>query len=570
MLGNFSFGDYFKAEAIEYAWEFLTAVVGLDADLLWPTVFEEDDEAAELWVKVAGVSPGKVVRLGEKDNFWAMGDTGPCGPCSEIIYDQGEGVGCGLPSCAVGCDCDRYLEIWNLVFMQFDRDASGTMTPLPKPSIDTGMGLERLAAVLQGKRNNFDTDLFAPLLRFVEETSGKTYGETEKDNVSMRVIADHLRAVSFLVGDGVLPSNEGRGYVLRRIMRRAARHGKMLGVTEPFLYRGAAVVAEAMREAYPDLGGNLEFIRKVTKVEEERFIHTLEQGMNLLEEMMSAAKAKGEGRIAGGELFRLYDTFGFPLDLAGEIAEDAGLSLDDEGFQAAMEEQRAKARASWSGSGEVGVEGHYPEALSGLPETAFTGYAEEESEATVLALIRDGKRVDTVRAGEETEILLDRTPLYAESGGQVGDSGKMRSEKTLVDIDDTKKPFKNYIMHVGKVVEGVLSEGDGVTATVKGSRRRRIARNHTATHLLQAALRKALGDHVKQAGSLVDPDRLRFDFTHFTAMTPEEVETVEEEVNAAVWKHRHLRREIRGERQGGEGPRRLRRALRRHPRRSQR
>jgi alanyl-tRNA synthetase len=535
MLGNFSFGDYFKTEAIEFAWEFLTKSMGLDADRLWPTVFTEDDEAADLWVKIAGVSPQRVVRLGEKDNFWAMGDIGPCGPCSEIIYDQGPGIGCGGSSCAVGCDCDRYLEIWNLVFMQYDRDASGTLTPLPKPSIDTGMGLERLAAVLQGKQNNFDTDLFAPLLRFVEETSGKAYGEGEKDDVSMRVIADHLRAVSLLVGDGVLPSNEGRGYVLRRIMRRAARHGKMLGVTEPFLYKGAEVVAEAMREAYPDLDGNLEFIRKVTKVEEERFIHTLEQGMSLLDEMIAAARRGGDGRIAGGELFRLYDTFGFPLDLAGEIAEDAGLELDEAGFEKAMDEQRTKARASWAGSGEAAVEGIYPEFLSGFPETLFTGYAASESEATVLALLRDGKRVPEAHAGEEVEILLDRTPLYAESGGQVGDHGNIRSEKSIVSVEDTKQPFKKYIMHVGRLVEGSLREGDQVTARVGTLRRRRIARNHTATHLLQAALRKALGDHVKQAGSLVDPERLRFDFTHFTAMTREEVDTVEEEVNTAVW-----------------------------------
>jgi alanyl-tRNA synthetase len=452
------------------------------------------------------------------------------------MYDQGPGIGCGKPTCAVGCDCDRYLEIWNLVFMQFNRDEAGTLTPLPKPSIDTGMGLERLAAVLQGKQNNFDTDLFTPLLRFVEEISGKKYGDTEKDDVSMRVIADHLRATTFLVGDGVMPSNDGRGYVLRRIMRRAARHGKMLGHSAPFLHRGTKVVAEAMKDAYPDLQGHLEFIGKVTKVEEERFSHTLEQGMGLLEELMEKAKGEGLPAIPGSDLFRLYDTFGFPLDLAGEIAEDAGLGIDQAGFEAAMESQRTRARASWAGSGEVAVEGVYPELLSDLPETAFTGYGHAESGARILAILKEGEKVDSVAVGEEAEILLDTTPLYAESGGQVGDTGEIKSEKGLFIVRDTIKPFKDYIIHRGEVIEGALAAGEGVSASVDVDRRERIARNHTATHLLQAALRKALGDHVKQAGSLVDADRLRFDFTHFTAMTAEETATVEEEVNASVWR----------------------------------
>jgi len=535
MLGNFSFGDYFKAEAIDYAWDLLTKVLGLPAERLWPTVFRDDDEAAELWVKIAGIAGDRVVRLGEEDNFWAMGDTGPCGPCSEIIYDQGPGIGCGRPECAVGCDCDRYLEIWNLVFMQFDRDSAGTLTPLPKPSIDTGMGLERLAAVLQGRQNNFDSDLFAPLLSFVEDVSGRGYGDSEKGDVSMRVIADHLRATTFLVGDGVLPSNEGRGYVLRRIMRRAARHGKMLGLSEPFLHRGTEVVAGAMKDAYPDLEGNLEFIAKVTKVEEERFIHTLEQGMGLLEELIGEARKTGSAVIHGSRLFRLYDTYGFPLDLAGEITEEAGLGLDMKSFEEAMEEQKSRARASWTGSGEKAVGGIYPPLLEDHPETVFRGYRETESEAKVLAIIRGGEGAGSAGTGEEVEVLLDRTSFYAESGGQVGDTGKIKSEKGLIRVGDTLKPFKQYIIHRGKVIEGSVSVGDRVTALVNGARRDRIARNHTATHLLQAALRKALGDHVKQAGSLVAPDRLRFDFSHFTAMTPEELATVEEEVNTAVW-----------------------------------
>jgi alanyl-tRNA synthetase len=463
MLGNFSFGNYFKSEAIEYAWEFLTEVVGLPPEKLWATVFETDDEAAELWVKLTEVPAERVVRLGEKDNFWAMGDTGPCGPCSEILIDQGEEMGCNSPDCAVGCDCDRYLEIWNLVFMQYERDAAGTMEPLPKPSIDTGMGLERLAAVLQGKKNNF----------FVEELTGKKYGDDDKDNVSMRVIADHLRALTFLIGDGVLPSNEGRGYVLRRIMRRAMRHGKMLGLTEPFLYRGAEVVSDTMKDAYPDLPGNLEFITKVTKVEEERFIHTLQQGMGLLEELMAAAKKEGKTSIAGDDLFRLYDTYGFPLDLAGEIAEDDGLALDQAGFEAAMERQKEKARASWAGSGEKAVEGQYPALLGDLPETDFTGYTDTSSEGTVLLLIKDGQKAETAAAGDKVEVVLDQSALYAESGGQVGDTGRIEGEKSLLEVSDTIKPFRKYIVHKAKVVDGTISTGDRVKASVDSTTRRR-------------------------------------------------------------------------------------------------
>jgi alanyl-tRNA synthetase len=542
MLGNFSFGDYFKTDAIAFAWEFLTKTMGLPKDRLWATVFRDDDEAAALWPKVAGLPAGRVVRLGEKDNFWQMGDTGPCGPCSEIIIDQGPGVGCGRPECAVGCDCDRFLEIWNLVFMQFNRDAAGVLTPLPKPSIDTGMGLERLAAVAQGKQSNFDTDLFAPLLAFVAGASRRPYGADPKSDVSMRVIADHLRATTFLVGDGVLPSNEGRGYVLRRIIRRAARHGKMLGLAEPFLHRGVEVVVGAMSGAYPELPGHLEFIRKVTKVEEERFTHTLEQGLALLQQLMERAKAGGAFAIGGEELFRLYDTYGFPLDLAGEVASEQGLGLDMEGFEAAMRAQRERARASWVGSGETAA-GSWPTLLANLPETQFTGYGHAEGEARVLALYAGEKRVPRAAAGEKVEVLLDRTPFYAESGGQAGDTGEIRTEKGLLLVADTRKRWRGYVLHAATVAEGAIAEGEAVTAVVDAGRRRRTARNHTATHLLQAALRKALGDHVKQAGSHVGPDRLRFDFTHFTGVTPEEIATVEEEVNAAIWADHPVRKE---------------------------
>ncbi len=534
MLGNFSFGDYFKADAIAYAWEFLTGTMGLPKDRLWATVFRDDDEAAALWPKISGLPASRVIRLGEKDNFWAMGDTGPCGPCSEILIDQGPSVGCGRAECAVGCDCDRYLEIWNLVFMQFSRDAAGTLTPLPKPSIDTGMGLERLASVAQGKQSNFHTDLFAPLLEFVATASGRPYAADEKSDVSMRVIADHLRATTFLVADGVLPSNEGRGYVLRRIIRRAARHGKMLGLSEPFLHQGVGLVAETMREAYPELATHLEFVRRVTRVEEERFTHTLEQGLGLLQEVMGRARQAGVLSIGGADLFRLYDTYGFPLDLAGEIAAEQGLALDHDGFEAAMRAQRERAKASWVGSGETAA-GAWPKLLGGLPETRFTGYTHEEGEAKIAAVFRGEERVASAAAGEEIEVLLDRTPFYAESGGQVGDTGELRSEKGLLLVADTRRHWKGYVLHRGRLAQGVFAEGDAVTAAVDAGRRRRIARNHTATHLLQAALRRALGDHVKQAGSHVEADRLRFDFTHFAGVTAAELATVEEEVNAAVW-----------------------------------
>jgi len=534
MLGNFSFGDYFKADAIAYAWEFLTKTMGLPKERLWATVFRDDDEAAALWPKIAGLPAERVIRLGEKDNFWQMGDTGPCGPCSEILIDQGPSVGCGRPECAVGCDCDRYLEIWNLVFMQFNRDAAGTLTPLPKPSIDTGMGLERLAAVAQGKQSNFDSDLFAPLLAFIAAASRKSYGADPKNDVSMRVIADHLRATTFLVGDGVLPSNEGRGYVLRRIMRRAARHGKMLGLSEPFLFKGVDVVVEAMRGAYPELATHLEFVRRVTKVEEERFTHTLELGLGLLQEIMAKAKKAGAGSLAGDDLFRLYDTYGFPLDLAGEIAEEQGFGLDQEGFETAMRTQRERARASWVGSGETAA-GSWPKLLGGLSETIFTGYTHHDGQAKVVAIFKGEERVKIAAAGDEVEVLLERTPFYAESGGQAGDRGEIRTDKGLLLVADTKKHWKGYVLHRGRLVEGVLAEADIVSAEVDKDRRRRIARNHTATHLLQAALRKALGDHVKQAGSHVEADRLRFDFSHFTGVTAAELATIEEEVNAAVW-----------------------------------
>ncbi len=534
MLGNFSFGDYFKEQAIPFAWEYLTRVAGLPVDRLWVTVYKDDDEAARIWEKAVGVARGRIVRLGEKDNFWAMGDTGPCGPCSEIIIDQGPAVGCGRPDCAVGCDCDRYLELWNLVFMQFNRDAAGEMTPLPKPSIDTGMGLERLAAVLQGKRSNFEGDLFAPLIRFVEDLSGKRCGAAEATDVSIRVIADHLRAAAFLISDGVIPGNEGRGYVLRRIMRRAGRHAWMLGVRGPALSKGVPVLAAAMGAAYPELAEHADYAVKMMAQEEERFRATLEAGLALLAEVTDDLRRRKEKVIPGEAVFRLYDTYGFPLDLAEDMAKDENLALDMDGFERLMAGQRAKARAAWAGSGEEGMKEAWRAAMAKLPPVVFTGYASEVEEAEVLSVITADGEAKEAGPGTPVEVVLDRTPFYGESGGQVGDTGVIAADGVRVAVHNAKKPGERFIVHLGKVTEGTLRVGDRVEAAVDDGRRRGVSANHTATHLLQAALRRVLGDHVKQAGSLVAPDRLRFDFTHFAPVTPAEIARVEDLVNGEI------------------------------------
>jgi len=532
MLGNFSFGDYFKKEAAQWAWEFLTERVKLPADKLYVTVYEKDDEAAEIWKRDIGVPADRIYRLGQKDNFWQMGDTGPCGPCSEILIDQGSEMGCGKSTCTIGCDCDRYLEIWNLVFMQFNRNAAGELTPLPKPSIDTGMGLERLSAVLQGKVNNFDSDLFMPVIRKVEEISGKKYHTDSATNVSMRVIADHIRSAAFVLSEGLTPSNEGRGYVLRRIIRRAARHGFMLGIEGPFLYKVLDAVYEIMSGPYPELLEDTANSKKVLKFEEERFAHTLNSGVTILDKLMSDVKALGKDTIPGAELFKLYDTFGFPLDLAQDIADDNKLLIDHKGFNDEMELQKTRARASWVGAEEE-VPAVYKKIKDILKATRFLGYETLKADCTVSGIIKNNSLVDEVHEGEEVDLVLDATPFYAESGGQISDTGTIKADNLKVEVRHTKK-ISGIVLHAGTVKKGTLRKGMAVHALVEEERRKAVMRNHTATHLLQAALREVLGDHIKQAGSLVAHDRLRFDFTHFFALDDHEISEVEGIVNEKI------------------------------------
>jgi len=534
MLGNFSFGDYFKKEAIAFAWEFLTTVVKLPKDKLWVTVYKDDDEAFELWRTVVGMPAERIVRLGEKDNFWSMGDTGPCGPCSEILIDQGPEMSCGKPGCAVGCDCDRYLEIWNLVFMQFNRDETGKLTPLPKPSIDTGMGLERLSSVCQKVRSNFETDLFQAIIKELAAGAGVAYHTDEQTDISYQVCADHLRAMTFLISDGVLPANEGRGYVLRRIIRRASRYGRLIGITKPFLYKLTGVVVDVMREAYPELVDSREHVAKVVLIEEERFVVTLDSGLTLLNETVAKLKAEKKNSIPGNVLFKLYDTFGFPLDLVADMARDLHLEIDEEGYRKAMQEQREKARAAWAGSGEEKIKPVYKEIAASVKKTVFTGYETLEGPAEIVAIVKGDKRMMEVREGEEAEIILDQTTFYAESGGQVGDRGELLGEAAKFAVSDTIKPVEGTFVHKGKVKKGGFKIGDAVLAKVEAEDRADTMRHHTVTHILHATLRSVLGEHVKQAGSLVAPGRLRFDFTHFTALSEREKKRVEELVNDRI------------------------------------
>ena len=536
MLGNFSFGQYFKEKAIEFGWEFLINRVGLDGDRMWITVFREDDEAAELWERLVGVPPERIVRMDEKDNFWAMGDTGPCGPCSELIYDQGDHiVGAPPGSGHEDEDGDRYLELWNLVFMQFNREASGKMEPLPKPSVDTGMGLERLTAVVQKEDSNYHTDLLMPLIHSVEERCGKEYtGIDAPNDVSFRVIADHVRAVSFLVVDGVLPSNEGRGYVLRRVARRALRHGRMLGIEGPFLHQTVGVVAEMMGDAFPELREGLSYISRVTLAEEERFAHTLAQGQPRMDALSEEVKSSGSDTIPGGEVFTLLDTYGYPWDLAVETAAFHGLDIDQSGFDEAMEQQRERARAHWKGSGEAAVDEIWHQVRDEAGATEFTGYEQDEEDACVRALIVDGALRDEIGEGVEARVVLDKTPFYGESGGQEGDRGGFSWPDGAAAVLDTQKPLPDVYVHHIKVTEGSLEKGQNLDARIDTGRRDLVRRNHSATHLLQYALRQVLGDHVKQAGSHLSPERLRFDYTHFTAMTAREKERVEDIVNERI------------------------------------
>jgi alanyl-tRNA synthetase len=552
MLGNFSFGDYFKKDAILFAWELLTEWYKLPKDKLWVSVYEDDDEAEKLWMEITDIPSDRIVRLGAKDNFWQMGDTGPCGPCSEIIIDQGEDVGCGRPDCKVGCDCDRYLELWNLVFMQFNRDESGNLTPLPKPSIDTGMGLERITAVLQGKRNNFDTDLFAPIISAVESISGLSYGKNTETDTSMRVIADHMRAMAFLLSDGLIPSNEGRGYVLRRIIRRASRHAKLLGLEGSVLYKLIDSVADAMGNVYSELIQEKDRSSKVLMIEEDRFTKTLEQGMRILDSVIDGLKKEGKNTIPGDELFKLYDTYGFPLDLARDIAMDNHLLIDEDGFNRDMEIQKERARASWVGEEEA-IASIYKELQSEIGETLFIGYDTLESESVIKAILKDGKVVTEASEGDEAELFLDKTPFYGESGGQVGDVGiicKISNFKFQISnceaeakVINTKKEVGLHA-HVIKIKGGTFKVWDKVKCLVDKEKRMSTARNHTATHLLHTALRSVLGEHVKQAGSLVSPERMRFDFTHFYGLDKREIENIEDIVNEKILENIKVETEI--------------------------
>ena len=533
MLGNFSFGDYFKNDAILFAWELLTEKYKLPKDRLWASVFEEDDEAAELWETLTDISPQKIVRLGAKDNFWQMGDTGPCGPCSEIIIDQGIEIGCGRPDCAVGCDCDRYLEIWNLVFMQYDRDKSGTLTPLPKPSIDTGMGLERLSAVIQGKHNNFDTDIFSPIISSICSYAKKPYGADRRTDTAIRVIADHIRSISFLLAEGLVPSNEGRGYVLRRIIRRASRYAKSLDIDGPVLYRLCDSVADSIGSIYPELLEEKPRVQKILQLEEERFNKTLEQGLIMLNDIIAEVKKTGDTMIPGDALFRLYDTYGFPLDIAKDVAGEHDLQINEPGFHKEMELQKAKARASWSAE-EVAVAPVYRELFQRYPKTVFVGYDTFQTDATVLAIIKNGKIVHELAQGDTGEVLLDKTPFYAESGGQTGDSGELSAHDLKVIVTDTKKPVEGLYIHKVSLKTGILKTGSTVSCSVDQGRRTATMRNHTTTHILHTALKNLLGEHVKQAGSYVSPERLRFDFTHFDSLSRETIESIEDKVNEVI------------------------------------
>ena len=533
MLGNFSFGDYFKKEAIGMGWDLLIHQWGLPLERMWITIYYEDNEAFELWREI-GVPAERIVRMGEKDNFWAMGETGPCGPCSEIVIDQGEGLGCGRADCGVGCDCDRFLELWNLVFMQFNRDSEGKLHPLAKPCIDTGMGLERVAAILQGVKSNFETDLFIPIIKGMETLSSVPYGRNSQSDISMRVIADHSRAATFLINDGVLPSNEGRGYVLRRIMRRAMRHGKMLGIKGPFLHQTSSKVVDLMKGAYPELRESQDFVSKVIQNEEERFSETLDSGLKILREEMDRLQKEGKKILSGEVAFRLYDTFGFPLDLTTDILQEERMSFDEEGFRIQMEGQRQKSKQAWQGIGEEKIKEIYRRLAGEGVQTSFIGYEETQSDSKILKLIKGDKAVPFAIEGDEVEVITEKSPFYGEAGGQVGDRGLIFHEGFSLEVEDTLRPMEELIVHQGRVKRGVVKEGMEAALRVDVNRRRATALNHTATHLLQAVLREVLGDHVHQAGSLVSPDRLRFDFTHFAAIEEEDLERIEGQVNQKI------------------------------------
>jgi len=532
MLGNFSFGDYFKEDAIRFAWDLLVNEFRLPVEKLWVSIFLDDDEAFDIWRKQPGLPEERIVRLGEKDNFWSMGDTGPCGPCSEIHIDRGEDFGCDSEDCAPGCDCDRYLEIWNLVFMQYNRDADGKLTPLPKPSIDTGMGLERIASVIQDVPTNYDTDLFAPIIRKIESLCGKKLGDSEAADVAMKVIADHSRAGAFLVGDGVLPSNEGPGYVLRRILRRAIRYGRNIGLSKPFLHETVAAVFDVMKSAYPELTEEKAFITNVIKNEELRFSETLDNGLKLLNETIGEVKEAGSVILPGEVIFKLYDTFGFPVDIVKDVVRDVGLNLDMDGFDRAMKEQKEKSRSVISFKTASDAYKNFTATMDRLPE--FIGYNRLTCQSSIQLLVVEGQAVETAEAGQQVEVVTSQTPFYAESGGQVGDAGRITGPGFVIEVENTIKDPTGLMIHKGRVAEGSARNGETVTLAVDPEKRAATEANHTATHLLHAALRQILGDHVRQAGSNVSSDRLRFDFTHFSGVDAGTLDQVETLVNDRI------------------------------------
>jgi len=534
MLGNFSFGDYFKEEAIRLAWEYLTRELKLTPEKLYVSIFRDDDEAERLWREIVGMPKERIYRLDEEENFWAMGDIGPCGPCSEVLFDQGEQMACG-PDCEIGvCDCDRYLEIWNLVFMQYNRDESGNLEPLPRPSIDTGMGLERIAAICQGVPSNFDTDLFSGLIQSAEYKAGVRYKEDEVTDTALRVIADHTRAIAFMIADGILPSNEGRGYVLRRLIRRGFRFGRSIGLVDPFLFQLCGQLVNEMGEAYPELAQGSDFMAKVVHKEEDGFSRTLDNGLEILEQELADLSSRGEATVPGDVAFKLYDTYGFPVDVVKDVAEARGFSVDEAGYESQMQAQRERSKASWAGSGEKDLTRIFGELLQSGITTEFVGYETYETTSRIVALLDLGGRSRSeLAAGESGYAATARTPFYGESGGQVGDCGTIETDTDRAEVLDTQKPGPEVVLHRVDVVRGSLFLDQEVHLAVSRDRMH-TARNHTCTHLLHAALRRVLGEHVKQAGSLVAPDRLRFDFTHINPLSQEDIRAVEDEVNEAI------------------------------------
>ncbi len=528
MLGNFSFGDYFKEEAIAWAWEFLTKYMQLPKEKLYATIYKDDEEAGQLWKKF--VPESKIIKMGDETNFWTMGPTGPCGPCSEILIDLGEEMGCHKPTCGPWCDCNRYLEIWNLVFTQFDRQEDGSLKPLGRKNIDTGMGLERIVAAANGKNNVFDTDLFLPMMNAAADILKVSFN----DNIpKLRMIADHARAITFLISDGIHPSNEGRGYVLRRILRRAVRQGKVFGMKEPFLYKLVDVVHEVMKPAYPELTARLDNIKSMAKVEEEKFLETLNTGTDLLNNLIMQYKSKNVSELKGEDVFKLYDTYGFPHELTKEIALENGLTIDEKGFEQEKKLAQEKSRGAWSGSGEQDIT-FYSVLHKECGDTTFEGYTQNSSSVKVIALVKDGKKTDSLVEGDKGEIIFSNTPFYAESGGQVADTGKIFNESVNMEVTDVIKPIGKLFVHKVTVTQGKVKTGDVLTASIDTEKRNQTARHHTATHLLQKVLRATLGNHVAQAGSFVCPDNLRFDFNHFKAVTKEELKKIEQDVNKAI------------------------------------